>query len=753
MNFSHNFIINLCCLLLVTISQMGYGQLCEGNSSEVLFLETFGSGENFGPELDPGVTTYNYGSIGNGNYVVTNTSGLNGTHWHNALDHTPDDTNGYMLLFDASVSPGIFYQNTFADLCNNTDYVFSCYVANIGTFTGCGGSPIEPNLRFRILDPGTNQELGFVDTGLIPTTSQMIWTEYAISFTTLINQDNIKIEVINIANGGCGNDLAIDDFSLRRCDPVEEIFENLCESDTDTIQIGPFIFTDAGYYEFETQIANSCNITLTQLTIEDQIEENDTTVVVFCEGDTIFQFGYEVFKDTIIHDTINSSGNCFSFNRFEFIMEESTFENHIVTLCSGDSILIGNTFYSNAQILLDTLFSQHNCDSIVRIEIIEKEIEIDSFTFNICSGDTINISGQMIYQDAIVLDTIFNVDDCISINRFEVIVNEVSFNSTTILICSGDSIDIDNIWYFESATIHDSLVTTMGCDSIIETNIIVKEVEIENSTIEFCQGDTLNSFGYVIFQDSIITDTFFDADNCLALKRYEYISKEATIEYLTIQLCNSDSIQIGNIWYSQSQTLVNTFVSEIGCDSIIEIEIIKTEIEIDKNTLPSTIEHGDEIQLQVNTSNINIDDLLWSPDQDLSCNQCTSPVFTPSITGNYSVMVIDTQSLCADSIQFLIEPCTSAVFLPNVFSPNDDNINDEFILTSNNCILEINYVKIFDRWGGLMHAAEKLNTSDVLWDGYTEHTISRTGVYVYLIELTLLDGSKELISGDILMML
>ena len=751
MNNKNYIIIYILSLTFLLSSNLGYSQLCDGNTSEVLFLETFGSGENFGPELASGVTTYNFGSIGNGNYVVTNTTGLNGSHWHNSPDHTPDDTNGYMLLFDASVTPGIFYQSTFAELCPNTDYVFSCFVANILTFTGCGGSPIEPNLRFRILDPLTNQELGFVDTGLIPTTNEMIWTEYAISFRTNINQDDIKIEVINIANGGCGNDLAIDDFSLRRCDPIEEITEDLCESETGIIQIGPFIFTEPGYYEFETDIENSCNTKITQLTIEGEPEVTDTIEINFCKGDTISLFGYEIFLDTVILDTISNVGNCFSSIRYEFIQLNSSLENYTIQVCSGDSIQIGNNWYSETQILIDTLFTQAGCDSIVEINIIKIEVEIDSFFINFCNGDTLYLSGHEIYQDTVILDTIFDSGLCPSIDRYEFVLNEVSFESNTYQICSGDSIQIGNNWYSESETLIETFETEMGCDSIIETIIIKAEIEIDSSVIKFCEGDTIYSFGYEIFQDSIILDTFINEDNCLSFYSYEYIAKEASIEYQIIHLCNNDSIQIGNNWYSDSQTVVYTLISEIGCDSIIEFEIINTELEIDKNDLPSSIEHGDEFQMQLNTSILDYDYLLWSPDDDLSCNQCTDPLFAPSTTGFHTLSIIDTQSQCADSIQFLVDPCSLAIFLPNAFSPNADRINDDFILYANNCILEINYVKIFDRWGGLISTRENIKSSDSLWDGYSKNRISRTGVYVYLIEVSLLDGSKKLISGDILL--
>ncbi len=118
-------------LLIVNLSlNWLWSQNCDGFITDAIYFEDFGSGENPGPELPAGTTTYEFGSIGGGNYVVTNTSGLNGPLWHHEPDHSLDE-DGYMLLFDASSNPGIFFRTALDNLCPNTTYVFSCFAANI----------------------------------------------------------------------------------------------------------------------------------------------------------------------------------------------------------------------------------------------------------------------------------------------------------------------------------------------------------------------------------------------------------------------------------------------------------------------------------------------------------------------------------------------------------------------------------------------------------------------------------------------
>ena len=155
-------------------------QVCPGIAGPIIYLEDFGSGPNPGPELPPGVTTYAFGLGGGGLYYVTNDSGQNGTLWHGAEDHTPGDTDGYMLLFDASAAAGTFFEIELEDLCPNSQYVFSCFAANIVVPTACGNGGIRPHLRFTIINPDNSVDLASVTSGEIPVTNELEWVEVGV---------------------------------------------------------------------------------------------------------------------------------------------------------------------------------------------------------------------------------------------------------------------------------------------------------------------------------------------------------------------------------------------------------------------------------------------------------------------------------------------------------------------------------------------------------------------------------------------
>ena len=122
-------------------------------------------------------------------------------------DHTPGDTNGRMMLINAAFAAGSFFSKTFTGLSAGTQYDFSAWITNANN-----GNPILPNVTFRVVDPVTGTVLGTVSTGDMPRTATLTWNPFNLKFTA--TQPTVRLELVNNAPGGNGNDLAIDDIAL-----------------------------------------------------------------------------------------------------------------------------------------------------------------------------------------------------------------------------------------------------------------------------------------------------------------------------------------------------------------------------------------------------------------------------------------------------------------------------------------------------------------------------------------------------------
>ena len=174
-------------------------------------VETFGAGAGRA-SLPAGQTTYTYaatGAVNDGSYaLVPGIDTSYGGWWHTGPDHTIGDTNGRAMLINAAFAAGKFFSKSFTGLQVGSEYDFSAWITNANN----AGSAILPNVKFQVIDPATGTVLATIDTGNLPNQASLIWTRYALSFTA--TQSTVRLELINNAPGGGGNDLALDDVGI-----------------------------------------------------------------------------------------------------------------------------------------------------------------------------------------------------------------------------------------------------------------------------------------------------------------------------------------------------------------------------------------------------------------------------------------------------------------------------------------------------------------------------------------------------------
>lgn len=214
-----------------------HAQVCNGSLGDPVVNVTFSSGDNPGQALQSATTSYNFVSTScpdDGNYtVVSSTSGCFGNSWHSiSEDHTPNDVNGYMMLVNATFTPGDFYVDTVKGLCANTTYEFAAWIVNVLGATSCTPTPILPKLVFNI-ETTSGTVLGTYSTGDIPGTPSPVWKQYGLFFTTPANTNDVVIRLTNTAPGGCGNDIALDDITFRPCGPSINLAAGNNDKDVD----------------------------------------------------------------------------------------------------------------------------------------------------------------------------------------------------------------------------------------------------------------------------------------------------------------------------------------------------------------------------------------------------------------------------------------------------------------------------------------------------------------------------------------
>lgn len=118
--------------------------------------------------------------------------------------------------------------------------------------------------------------------------------------------------------------------------------------------------------------------------------------------------------------------------------------------------------------------------------------------------------------------------------------------------------------------------------------------------------------------------------------------------------------------------------------------------------------------------------------------------------GKYNVVVKDKNN-CQTSVPTEVaRDC--GLFIPTVFSPNDDGNNDYFMFfgdaTKVDKVLDF---KVFNRWGNLLYSDNTVQMNNITngWDGKFRGSDVQTGTYVFYLKVQLKDGTTLEEKGDV----
>lgn len=128
----------------------------------------------------------------------------------------------------------------------------------------------------------------------------------------------------------------------------------------------------------------------------------------------------------------------------------------------------------------------------------------------------------------------------------------------------------------------------------------------------------------------------------------------------------------------------------------------------------------------------------------------TQPDYSVRKAGIYKVVVRNQCGVDSARVKVAFEDC-ERVYIPSVFSPNNDRVNDYFFIQDGGNVATIKSLKIFDRWGGIVFQAVDIlpNIESAGWDGSLRNTPLPPDVYVYVADIVFKSGETAVKEGSV----
>ncbi|MDI1353407.1 MAG: gliding motility-associated C-terminal domain-containing protein [bacterium] len=163
---------------------------------------------------------------------------------------------------------------------------------------------------------------------------------------------------------------------------------------------------------------------------------------------------------------------------------------------------------------------------------------------------------------------------------------------------------------------------------------------------------------------------------------------------------------------------------------------------------PLTIAFSNDSRTSVGNGSISSAWSFGNGTSSLTAGAHISPSTTYKFAGTYSVTMFSYKGPCMDTIvKTILVEIPSELEIPNIFTPNNDGVNDEYFIKAAN-IAEIS-MQVLDRWGQIVFEVSS-QSGNVVWDGKNQKGIEvADGVYYYTLVASGKDGIDYKKSGTI----
>lgn len=242
-----------------------------------------------------------------------------------------------------------------------------------------------------------------------------------------------------------------------------------------------------------------------------------------------------------------------------------------------------------------------------------------------------------------------------------------------------------------------------------------------------------------------------------------FIYESPAVESANVEICTGQSIQLNAIGGDRYVWSPSTEVNNINISNpiVTPTETTSYTVSIEREGCPDDqidvnvkVNPNPELQVSADTTIFanqrvqlfatGANEYAWSPVESLDNPNSPSPVASPLQTTTYAVTGTNEFNCSAEAAINVFVDTNFEIFVPELFSPNGDNVND--VLLANAVGAVIKEFRVYDRRGRELFVTDNENNG---WNGSFNGSDQSMDSYIYFVVAELPTGEKITRKGSV----
>tara|TARA_R110002050_G_scaffold300722_2_gene471897 strand:+ start:37718 stop:40324 length:2607 start_codon:yes stop_codon:yes gene_type:complete len=247
--------------------------------------------------------------------------------------------------------------------------------------------------------------------------------------------------------------------------------------------------------------------------------------------------------------------------------------------CDGYSITVNGHTYSTTGVYIDTLVGS-GCDSIIVTNLTINPLARYTQTFVECSGFSVTVGSHTYTTTGVYTDTLVGQSSlgCDSIVTTDLTVGNYKTTNLTFSECIGYSVTVGTHTYTTTGIYHDTLtgMATGGCDSIVNTDLTILNTSSSTDTRTACDSLTwIDGITYTA-NNTTAKDTVLNAVGCDSVITLNLTITASSTSTDTHAACDSYTWINGVTYTASNTTATHTLTNAANCDSVVTLNLTIT---------------------------------------------------------------------------------------------------------------------------------------------------------------------------------